>query len=286
LRIPHVVVCVNKMDLVGYEEAVFERIVEDLVDWTARLGLPDVTFIPIAALHGDNVVERSLEMPWYDGPPLLYHLEHVVIAPARDLVNLRFPVQWVIRPNSLSVEHHDYRGYAGQLVGGVLRPGDEVLVLPAGQRARVAAIDTYEGQRQCAFPPMSLTVRLEGQLDVSRGDMIVDADDPPVSSRDIEAMVCWMTEAPLRVGGRYAIKHTTRSARAIISEIEHRVDVNTLAHEPATELALNEIGRVRLRTSAPVIIDPYARNRATGSFILIEEATGDTAGAGMVIGAR
>jgi sulfate adenylyltransferase large subunit len=286
LRIPHVVVCVNKMDLVGYEEAVFERIVEDLVDWTARLGLPDVTFIPIAALHGDNVVERSLEMPWYDGPPLLYHLEHVVIAPARDLVNLRFPVQWVIRPNSLSVEHHDYRGYAGQLVGGVLRPGDEVLVLPAGQRARVAAIDTYEGQRQCAFPPMSLAVRLEGQLDVSRGDMIADADDPPVSSRDIEAMVCWMTEAPLREDGRYAIKHTTRSARAIISEIEHRVDVNSLAHEPATELALNEIGRVRLRTSAPVIIDPYARNRATGSFILIEEATGDTAGAGMVIGAR
>jgi len=284
LRIPHVVVCVNKMDLVGYDEAVFDAIVEELVDWTARLGLPDVTFIPMSALHGDNVVERSLEMPWYDGPPLLYHLEHVVIAPARDLVNLRFPVQWVIRPSSQ--QHPDYRGYAGQLVGGVLRPGDEVLVLPAGQRTRVAEVDTFEGLRQCAFPPMSVTVRLEGQFDVSRGDMIVDAEDPPVSVRDLEAMVCWMTEAPLRVDGRYAIKHTTRSARAIVSEIEHRVDVNTLAHEAAPELALNEIGRVRLRTSAPLIIDPYARNRATGSFILVDEATGDTAGAGMVLGAR
>jgi sulfate adenylyltransferase large subunit len=284
LRIPHVVVCVNKMDLVGYDEAEFEAVVEELVDWTARLGLPDVTFIPISALQGDNVVERSLEMPWYDGPPLLYHLEHVVIAPARNLVNLRLPVQWVIRPNSQ--QHHDYRGYAGQLVGGMLRAGDEVLALPAGKRTRVAAIDTFEGQRECAFPPMSVTVRLEGQLDISRGDMIVAAEDPPVSARDMEAMVCWMTDAPLRVDGRYAIKHTTRSARAIVSDVEHRVDVNSLAHESASELTLNEIGRVRLRTSAPLIIDPYASNRATGSFILIDETTGDTAGAGMVVGAR
>jgi sulfate adenylyltransferase large subunit len=283
LHIPHVVVCVNKMDLVGYDEAVFEAIVDELIDWTARLGVPDVTFIPISALRGDNVVERSLEMPWYDGPPLLYHLEHVVIAPARNLVNLRFPVQWVIRPGS--DQHHDYRGYAGQLAGGVLRRGDSVLVLPSGQRTRVAAIDTFDGQRDCAFPPMSVTVRLEDQLDVSRGDMIVEVEDPPVSSRELEAMLCWMAEAPLRLEGRYAIKHTTRSARAIVSEIDHRVDVNTLDHEPATELALNEIGRVRLRTSAPLIIDPYGRNRATGSFILTDEATGDTVGAGMVVGA-
>jgi sulfate adenylyltransferase large subunit len=284
LRIPHVVVCVNKMDLVDHDEAVFDAVVDELTDWTARLGLPDVTFIPISALHGDNVVERSLGMPWYDGPSLLYHLEHVVIAPARDLANLRFPVQWVIRPNS--TEYHDYRGYAGQLVGGVLRPGDEVLVMPSGQRTRVAAIDTFDGQRECAFPTMSVTVRLEDQLDVSRGDMIVAAEDPPVSSRDLDAMVCWMTEAPLRADGRYAIKHTTRSARAIVSEIDHRVDVNTLAHESARELTLNEIGRVRLRTSAPLFIDSYARNRATGSFILIDEATADTVGAGMLTGAR
>jgi sulfate adenylyltransferase large subunit len=284
LRIPHVVVCVNKMDLVGYDEAVFDGIVEELVDWTARLGLPDVTFIPISALHGENVVERSLEMPWYDGPPLLYHLEHVVIASARNLVNLRFPVQWVIRPTS--EQYHDYRGYAGQLVGGVLRPGDEVQVLPGGQRTRVAAVDTFEGQRECAFPPMSVTVRLQDQLDVSRGDMIVDAQDPPIAARDLEAMVCWMTDAPLRVDGRYQVKHTTRSPRAVVSDIEHRIDVNTLAHEAATELGLNEIGRVRLRTSPPLIIDSYACNRATGSFILIDEATGDTVGAGMVVGAH
>jgi sulfate adenylyltransferase large subunit len=282
LQIPHVVVCVNKMDLVGYDEAVFDAILEELIDWTARLGVPDVTFIPISALRGDNVVERSHQMQWYEGPPLLYHLEHVVIAPARNLVNLRFPVQWVIRPGS--DQYHDYRGYAGQLAGGVLRRGDEVLVLPGGQRTRVAAIDTFDGERECAFPPMSVTVRLEDQLDVSRGDMIVEVDDPPVSARDMEAMVCWMGEAPLRVEGRYSIKHTTRSARAIVSEIDHRVDVNTLDHEPATELALNEIGRVRLRTSAPLIIDAYARNRATGSFVLIDEATGDTVGAGMVVG--
>jgi sulfate adenylyltransferase large subunit len=284
LRIPHVVVCVNKMDLVDHDEAAFGTIVEELTDWTARLGLPDVTFIPISALHGDNVVERSLDMPWYDGPSLLYHLEHVVIAPARNLANLRFPVQWVIRPNS--AVYHDYRGYAGQLVGGVLRPGDEVLVLPSGQRTRVAAIDTFDGERECAFPTMSVTVRFEDQLDVSRGDMIVAAEDPPISSRDVDAMVCWMTDAPLRVDGRYAIKHTTRSARAIVSEIEHRVDVDTLAHQPASALTLNEIGRVRLRTSAPLIIDSYAHNRATGSFILIDEATGDTVGAGMVAAAR
>jgi sulfate adenylyltransferase subunit 1 (EFTu-like GTPase family) len=284
LRIPHVVVCVNKMDLVDHDEAAFGTIVEELTDWTARLGLPDVTFIPISALHGDNVVERSLGMPWYDGPSLLYHLEHVVIAPARNLANLRFPVQCVIRPSS--AEYHDYRGYAGQLVGGVLRPGDEVLVVPGGQRTRVAAIDTFDGERECAFPTMSVTVRLEDQLDVSRGDMIVAAEDPPISCRDVDAMVCWMTDAPLRVDGRYAIKHTTRSARAIVSEIEHRVDVDTLAHQPASALTLNEIGRVRLRTSAPLIIDSYAHNRATGSFILIDEATGDTVGAGMVAAAR
>jgi sulfate adenylyltransferase large subunit len=283
LGIPHVVFCVNKMDLVGWDEAVFERIAEDLTDWSARLGIRDVTFIPISALHGDNVVDRSEQMDWYEGPPLLYHLEHVVIAPDRNLSQLRFPVQWVIRPHS--TEHHDYRGYAGQLAGGVVRPGDEVLLLPSGQHTRIKAIDTFDGQRQCAFPPMAVTLRLEDELDISRGDMITDLDDPPSSARELDATVCWMSDAALRPGTRYQIKHTTRSVRAVVSEIEHRVDVNTLAHEPASQLGLNEIGRVRLRTSAPLIVDSYVSNRTTGSFILIDEASGDTVAAGMVISA-
>jgi sulfate adenylyltransferase large subunit len=284
LRIPHVVVCVNKMDLVDYDEPVFERVVEQLTDWSARLGMPDVTFIPISALHGDNVVDRSERMPWYQGPPLLYHLEHVVIASDRDLSGLRFPVQWVIRPNA--DQHHDYRGYAGQLAGGVLQPGDEVLVLPSGQRTHVEAIDTFDGERECAFPPMSVTLRITDQLDISRGEMIVGPEDPPAATRDIEATVSWMSETPMRPGARYAIKHTARSARAAIEALEHRVNVNTLEHEPASELKLNEIGRIRLRSSHPLVVDPYVRNRTTGSFILVDEATGDTVAAGMVLAAR
>jgi sulfate adenylyltransferase large subunit len=281
LRIPHVVVCVNKMDLVDYDEPVFERVVEELTDWSARLGMPDVTFIPISALHGDNVVDRSERMDWYQGPPLLYHLEHVVIASDRDLSGLRFPVQWVVRPHA-----SDYRGYAGQLAGGVLRPGDEVLVLPSGQHTHVEAIDTFEGQRECAFPPMSLTLRVSDQLDISRGEMIVGPEDPPTATRDVEATVCWMSETPLQPGARYAIKHTARSARGVIDALDFRVNVNTLEHEPASELKLNEIGRIRLRSSHPLVVDPYVRNRTTGSFILVDEASGDTVAAGMVVAAR
>ncbi len=291
LRIPHLVLCVNKMDLVGYDEAVFESIVDELTDWAAQLEITDITAIPISALHGDNVVERSREMEWYGGAPLLYHLEHVVIAPDRDLVNVRFPVQWVIRP--MTDEHHDYRGYAGQVAGGVLRAGDEVIVLPSGQRTQIAAIDAYGGEGEsvesveAAFPTMSVTLRLRDQLDVSRGDMIVAADDPPVCAAELEAIVCWMSEQPLRPGSRYAIKHTTRSARAVVTELQYQVDVNTLAHDlDCDQLGLNEIGRVHLRASAPLIADPYSRNRTTGSFILIDEASNETAGAGMVVGAR
>jgi sulfate adenylyltransferase large subunit len=284
LRIPHLVVCVNKMDLVDYDEAVFYRIMDEMTDWAARLQIPDITFIPISALQGDNVVERSWAMPWYGGAPLLYHLEHVVIASDRNLADVRFPVQWVIRP--MTDEHHDYRGYAGQVAGGVLRAGDEVLVLPSGRRTRVASIDTFDGQAESAFPTMSVTLRLQDDVDISRGDMIVNAEDAPVAAREIEAMVCWMSEQPLRPRGRYTIKHTTRTARAILEEIEYQVDVNTLAHEPANELALNEIARVRLRSSADLVVDPYARNRTTGSFILIDEATNDTVAAGMILGAR
>ncbi|HEY1516157.1 MAG TPA: sulfate adenylyltransferase subunit CysN [Solirubrobacteraceae bacterium] len=284
LRIPHVVVCVNKMDLVSYDEAVFEHIVEELTDWTARLDVGDLSFIPISALLGDNVVDRSNNMSWYDGPSLLYHLEHVVIAPDRNLAQVRFPVQWVVRPNS--DEHHDYRGYAGTVAGGVLHPGDEVLVLPSGQRTQITAIDTYEGSVETAFPTMSVTVRVADDVDISRGDMLVEADDPPEAARELDAMICWMGEAPLRPGARLVIKHTTRTTRARIEELDYRVEVNTLAHEPAAELGLNEIGRIRLRAGSPLMADPYSLNRTTGSFILIDDATNDTVAAGMVIAAR
>jgi sulfate adenylyltransferase large subunit len=284
LRIPHVVVCVNKMDLVKYDENVFYDILEEMTDWAARLAIPDTTFIPISALQGDNVVERSDRMQWYGGAPLLYHLEHVVIAPDRNLNDVRFPVQWVIRP--MSDSHHDYRGFAGQVAGGILCPGSEVTVLPGGQRSRVAAIDTYGGEVQEAFPTMSVAVRLQDEVDVSRGDMLVGHDDQPVAARELEAMICWMSEQPLQPRGRYSIKHTTRTARAIVEEIEHRVDINTLEHVPASQLALNEIGRVKLRCSSPLVVDPYSRNRTTGSFILIDESTNDTVAAGMVLNAR
>jgi sulfate adenylyltransferase large subunit len=283
LRIPHLVVCVNKMDLVGYDEDVFYSILEEMTDWAARLQIPDITFIPISALHGDNVVDRSDAMQWYGAAPLLYHLEHVCIAPDRNLTDVRFPVQWVIRP--MSDDHHDYRGYAGQVAGGVLTPGSDIAVLPGGQRTTVEAIDTYGGEIEAAFPTMSVAIRLSDQIDISRGDMIVDPEDPPAAARELEAHVCWMSEKPLQPRGKYVIKHTTRTARAVVEDIEHRVDVNTLEHVPAAELGLNEIGRVRLRCSSPLVVDAYSRNRTTGSFILVDESTNDTVAAGMVISA-
>ena len=284
LRIPHLVVCVNKMDLVDYEENVFYKILEEMTDWVSRLQIPDITFIPISALNGDNVVDRSDRMQWYGAAPLLYHLEHVVIAPDRNLNDVRFPVQWVIRP--MSDEHHDYRGYAGQMAGGLLRPGCEVVVLPGGQKTKVAAIDTYAGEVEAAFPTMSVALRLADQIDISRGDMVVEAEDQPAVSNELDAMICWMSEQPLSERGRYTIKHTTRSARAIVEKVEHRVDINTLDHLEASQLSLNEIGRVHLRCSSPLMLDPYTRNRTTGSFILIDESTNDTVAAGMVLNAR
>jgi len=281
LRIPHVVVCVNKMDLVDFDEGVFNRIVADFTDFAAPLNIDELTFIPISALEGDNVVDGSTRMPWYEGPPLLDHLEQVQIVRDLDHADARFPVQWVIQPSAARAP--DYRGYAGRVAGGALRPGDEVVVLPSGQRTRVAAIDSYDGALETAFAPMSVTVRLEDDIDVSRGDMICAAVDPPAAVRDLTADVCWMTNAPLKPGGRYAIKHTTRTARAVVEDVVHKVDVHTLEAGPAEQLALNDIGRVRLRTSSPLVADPYARNRTTGSFILIDEATNDTVGAGMVV---
>ena len=285
LRTPHLVVAVNKMDLVDFSEEVFNGIVAEMTDWAARLQIADIIFIPISALQGDNVVERSVNMPWYQGPSLLYHLENVVIATDRDMDEVRFPVQWVVRP--MSDEHHDYRGYAGQMAAGVLRPGSEVVVLPSGRKTKVKAIDTYDGEIDVAFPSMSVTLRLEDEVDISRGDMIVDAEDAPTVAREFEAMVCWMSEEPMRTGGRYAVKHTTRSTKAIVDKLEYRVDVNTLERgHDVDELRLNEIGRVRLRTSTPLVVDPYSRNRSTGSFILIDESTNDTVGAGMIRSGR
>jgi bifunctional enzyme CysN/CysC len=281
LRIPHLVVAVNKMDLVDWDEDRFNTIVADFSAFATMLDVTDVTFLPMSALQGDNVVDRSTRMPWYAGPPLLEHLETVHIAEDRNLVDVRFPVQYVVRP--MSDAHHDYRGYAGQVAGGVLKAGDEVTVLPSGRRSRVAGIDTYDGPVDEAFTGMSVTVRLADDLDVSRGDMIVGAGEQPSTSQDVEAVVCWMADRPLRRGGRYAIKHTTRWARAVVGDLLYRLDVNTMHQDPgATELALNEIGRVCLRVTAPLMHDGYGRNRTTGSFILVDESTNGTVGAGMI----
>ncbi|MET7397836.1 sulfate adenylyltransferase subunit CysN [Dactylosporangium sp. NPDC005572] len=283
LRVPHLVLCVNKMDLVDYSQEVFERIADEFTSFAAKLEAPDLTVIPISALHGDNLVTRSENMPWYEGPSLLHHLEHVHIASDRNLVDVRFPVQYVIRPQSTTVA--DYRGYAGQIASGVMKPGDEVMVLPSGFTTRITNIETADGELQEAYPPMSVTIRLQDEIDIARGDMICRPNNAPSVAQDIEAMVCWMDETrPLTVGGKYAIKHTTRSARTVVRGLQYRLDVNTLHRdESATQLTLNEIGRVRLRTTVPLLADEYRRNRTTGGFIIIDETTNRTVGAGMII---
>ncbi|MGI8846339.1 MAG: sulfate adenylyltransferase subunit 1 [Thermoleophilaceae bacterium] len=280
LRIPHLVVAVNKMDLVDFDEAVYERIRAEFLDFASGLDFTELTFIPVSALDGDNVVDVSERTPWYDGPSLLEHLEQVEIAADRNLDDLRLPVQWVIRPQS--AEHHDFRGYAGRLAGGVVSVGDDVVVAPSGRRTRIRAVHGQSGPTEEAVTPTSVTVELEDQIDVSRGDLICDPTSAPAPVRELTADICWMADAPLGLGGRYVLKHTTRTVRAIVEAIEHRVDVHTLAPEDTTELGLNDIGCVRLRLSAPLVVDPYSRNRDTGSFIVIDEASGDTVGAGMV----
>ncbi len=285
LRIPHVVVCVNKMDLVDWSEQRYEEIVADFGAFATKLEVPDISFIPVSALRGDNVVEKSTNMAWYGGTPLLYHLEHVHIASDRNLVDVRFPVQWVIRPHS--AEHHDYRGYAGQVAGGILKPGDEVVVLPSGMTTKIGAIDTYDGPVAEAFPPMSVTLLLDDDLDISRGDMICRVNNHATASQELEALVCWMTDKPLGPRSMYTIKHTTRSARAMVTDLRYQIDINTLHRdESATSLGLNDIGRVRLKTTQPLLHDAYSRNRMTGSLVLIDEATNNTVGAGMLLGDR
>ncbi|HZT94574.1 MAG TPA: GTP-binding protein [Gaiellaceae bacterium] len=280
LRVPHAVVAVNKMDLVDWSQDRFHEIAAELTE----LGLPDLCVIPISALQGDNVVEPSTNMPWYEGPLLLKHLETVEIASDRDLDSRRFPVQWVIRP--MSSEHHDYRGYGGQVAGGVWSAGDEVVVLPAGLRTQVDAVETIDGPLEAAVPPMSATIRLADDLDVSRGDMLADPDDPPIVARELVARVCWMSERPLEPRARLAVKQTTRSVRAVADELVSRIDVHTLDDVAGPErLELNDIGVVRLRLAEPLCVDPYEENRATGAFVLIDEATNETVGAGMIVSA-
>jgi bifunctional enzyme CysN/CysC len=282
LGIRQLVLCVNKMDLVDYAEEPFRRISAEFLDLASRLEVDGVTCVPISALRGDCIVEGSDSMPWYDGPTLLEYLESVEVAPPASGVGGRFPVQLVLRP--MTTEHHDYRGYAGQLAGGTLRPGDEVLVLPSGRRTRIEAIDSAGEQLSEASAPMSVAIRLADQIDVGRGDLIASADEPPKVAREIEAMVCWMSESgELAPGKRYYLKHTTRRVRAIVDAVVCRLDINTLALDTDdSPLRLNDIGRVRLRTTEPLAFDSYRRNRVTGAFILIDEATNETVAAGMI----
>ncbi len=285
LRVPHMVLAVNKMDLVDYSAEVFEKISEEFSAFAARLDIGDLTFIPISALHGDNVVDRSANMPWYDGPSLLHHLEHVHIASDRNLIDVRFPVQYVIRPHAATdVALHDYRGYAGQVAGGVLKPGDEVLHLPSGFSTRVRRIEAAGTEIAEAFAPMSVTLLLDDDVDISRGDMICRPNNRPAAAQDIDAMVSWMSsDVPLARRSRLVVKHTSRTVKAIVTDLHYRIDVNTLHRdEAATQLGLNEIGRVRLRLTQPIFCDPYARNRTTGGLILIDEGTNATVGAAMI----
>ncbi|GAA1964531.1 hypothetical protein GCM10009817_00350 [Terrabacter lapilli] len=282
LQVPHLVLVVNKMDLVGFSEEVYEQIRDEFTQFAAKLRVPDLTVMPVSALNGDNVVTRSENMPWYDGPSLLHHLENVHVASDRNLIDVRFPVQYVIRPQSDA--WHDYRGYAGQVLGGILKKGDEVMVLPSGFTSRILSVETADGEVDEAYPPMSVTVRLEDEIDVSRGDMICRPNNQPTVTQDLDAMICWMDESsPLRLGGKYSIKHTTRTARTIVKDLHYRLDINTLHRdEEAAELGLNEIGRVRLRTTVPLMADDYSRNRNTGGFVLIDEGTNRTVAAGMI----
>ena len=284
LRIQHVVVCVNKMDLVDWDEGVFNKIVDDFKSFASRLdNIVDVTFIPASALIGDNIVDKSKNMPWYQGPTLLYHLETVYIGADENHVEARFPVQWVIRPHS--DDYHDFRGFAGRVAGGVFKTGDDVTVLPSGFTTKIKAIESMDGPQQEVFAPMSATITLEDEIDMSRGDMLVKANNKPVPTQDIDAMVCWFSsDKPLTGRGKYILRHTTKEVKAIVTEVCYKMNINTLRKiEDDLTLNLNDIGRIKVRTSAPLIADSYKSNRITGSFVLIDELTNATVAAGMII---
>ena len=282
LRIPHMVVCINKMDLVNYDQETYEKIVEEFRMFSSRLDIQDIQFIPICAKHGDNVVMRSDNMPWYEGATLMFHLENVHISSDLNHIDCRFPVQYVIRPQS--TKHHDYRGYAGRITGGVFRKGEKVVVFPSGFTTKIKSID-YAGKNvDEAFAPMSVSINLEDDLDVSRGDMIAKENNVPQSGQDFEIMLCWLNEKELNPNASYIIRHTTKEMRAFIKNIRYKIDiVNLRRMQNETTLKMNDIGRVQLRTTQPLIYDSYRRNRNTGSLTLIDESTNETVGAGMII---
>jgi sulfate adenylyltransferase subunit 1 len=283
LRIQHVVICINKMDLVDYDEAVYNRIVASFKDFSSRLeNLVEQTFIPISALNGDNVVDRSDKMPWYQGSSLLYHLETVYIGPDANHVDPRFPVQWVVRPHS--EKYHDYRGYAGRVAGGVFKPGDEVLVLPSGFTTRIKGIHSFDGDLEEAYSPLSVSITLQDEIDISRGDMIVKPNNQPHVSQDVEAMICWFSEKKLNPRGKYILRHTTKEVKAAVKDVRYTMNINTLhKNEEDLEFTLNTIGRISLRTASPLFYDSYRRNRLTGSFVLIDEFSNETVAAGMIV---
>lgn len=281
LQIPHVIVCINKMDLVNFSEDTFEKIKTEYTEFRKKLDLRDFSFVPISALLGDNVVEPSANMPWYKGGTLMNVLENIEIGNDHNLRDARFPVQYVIRP--LSDEYHDYRGYAGRVAGGVFKPGDEVMALPSTLKTTIRSIDTYGGELEEAFPPQSVTITLTDDIDISRGDMLVKPDNLPVVAQEFDVMMCWMNEKPLQLNGKYALKHTTHEVRCLIKDVKYKVNVNNMEEIEEKNVGLNDIARVTLKTTKPVYIDPYNKNRRTGAIIVIDEATNNTVGVGMVI---
>ncbi len=282
LQIPHLVVCINKMDLVDYSEDKFHEIKEQFSEFASKLDINDIEFVPISALKGDNVVNRSKNMTWYDGSTLLYHLEHVHIASDHNFIDCRFPVQHVIRP--YTDEHHDYRGYAGRVAGGILRKGDKVTVHPSGFTSTIKKIDTFDGEIEKAYPPMSVTLLLEDDIDISRGNMIVRENNQAKVTQDLEVMVCWFNKKPLQLNGKYTILHTTNEVRAMVKDVRYRLNINTLKREEdQKDIGMNDIGRVVLRTTKPLFVDAYRKNRITGALIFVDEGTNETVGAGMIL---
>jgi sulfate adenylyltransferase subunit 1 len=282
LQIPHLIICINKMDLVGYSEEVFNTIMESYTEFASKLNVNDIRYIPISALNGDNVVNRLANTSWYEGATLLHTLETIHIGSDYNHIDPRFPVQTIIRPHS--TEYHDYRGYAGRIAGGIFRPGDKVTVLPSGFTSKVKSVDTFDGPLESAFAPMSVSITLEDDIDISRGDMIVKENNQPTVSQDIDAMVCWLNAKGPRPGAKYYLRHTTREVRAVIKEVVYKMDINTLQRvQDDKEIKMNDIARVRLRTTQPLLFDAYRKNRVTGSLVLVDETTSETVAAGMIV---